>query len=159
MHGITGLRIAALRLRLEAISVFRAPEYKGALFRGGFGQVFRDLVCVTREPVCTGCPHLESCSYSLCFETPVLRDKFPVLRKYPHAPHPFVLTPPLDPRTVLPPRVEFHVDVTLIGHGIDYLPHFLAVFDAMGRRGRHGGSFRVRAVSARTGSPDSPLIL
>ena len=29
------------------------PEYKGALFRGGFDQFFRDLVCITRAPVCT----------------------------------------------------------------------------------------------------------
>src|SRR5574341_1022656 len=60
MEHLDGLRIAPLRLRLETVGPFRTPEYKGALFRGGFGQFFRDLVCVTRAPVCTGCRHLET---------------------------------------------------------------------------------------------------
>jgi hypothetical protein len=72
----------------------------------------------------------------------------PVLRKYPYAPHPFVLTPPLDNRTALPAGAELVLEVTLIGPGIRYLPHFIAVFDAMGRSGRYGGPFRLKAVSS-----------
>ena len=60
MHplNLLSLGITPLRFRLETLGPFRVPEYKGALFRGGFGQFFRDLVCITRAPVCTGCPHL-----------------------------------------------------------------------------------------------------
>jgi hypothetical protein len=146
MGHLVGLSIAPLRLHLLTNSSFRTPEYKGSLFRGGFGQFFRDLVCVTRAPVCAGCQKLETCPYSLVFETPVIPDKFTVLRKYPSAPHPFVLTPPLDPRTSLPAGAQLTLELTLIGRGIGYLPHFITVFDAMGKSGRYGGAFHLPSV-------------
>jgi len=148
MHplSVLSLRITPLRFHLETLGPFRVPEYKGALFRGGFGQFFRDLVCITRVPVCAGCPHLASCAYSLVFETPVQPETFTVLRKYPNAPHPFVMTPPLDTRTALAAGVQMGLDVTLIGRGVEYLPHFIHVLEAMGASGRYGGRFRLRGV-------------
>ena len=140
------LRVSPLCFRLETVGPFRVPEYKGALFRGGFGQYFREMVCVTRAPVCTDCPHLSTCPYSTVFETPVLPDQFTVLRKYPNAPHPFVLVPPLDQRTALPPGTSLELGVSLIGRGIEYLPHFIQVLEGMGRDGRYGGRFRLRSV-------------
>jgi CRISPR/Cas system endoribonuclease Cas6 (RAMP superfamily) len=140
------LRVSPLWFHLETMGPFRVPEYKGALFRGGFGQYFREMVCVTRAPVCTDCPHLSTCPYSTVFETPVLPDQFTVLRKYPNAPHPFVLVPPLDQRTALPPGTSLELGVSLIGRGIDYLPHFIQVLEGMGRDGRYGGRFRLRSV-------------
>jgi hypothetical protein len=146
LENLHSPRVYPLRLKLETLAPFRLPEYKGALFRGGFGQFFRDLVCVTRMPVCTGCPHLAECPYSVVFETPVIPEKFQVLRKYPNAPHPFVLVPPLDARTALPAGVQMDLHLTLIGRGIDYLPHFIQVFDSMGKSGRYGGPFRLLGV-------------
>jgi len=147
--ALCSLKVSPLSFRLETLGQFRVPEYKGALFRGGFGQYFRDLVCVTGAPVCTGCPHLSTCPYATVFETPVIPDQFTVMKKYPNAPHPFVLVPPLDQRTALPPGTKLELGVTLIGRGISYLPHFIKVFEGMGRDGRYGGRFRVRnAVSA-----------
>jgi hypothetical protein len=140
------LRISPARFRLETLGPFRVPEYKGALFRGGFGQYFRGLVCVTRAPVCAGCQHLAGCPYSTVFETPVIPEQFTVLKKYPNAPHPFTLVPPLDARTSLPPRTPLELGVTLIGPGIEYLPHSIRVFEAMGQDGRYGGRFRLRSV-------------
>ena len=146
------LRVAPLRLRLETRGPFRTPEYKGAVFRGGFGKFFRELVCTTGKPTCAGCPEASGCRYSLVFETPVIPEKFTVLRKYSHAPHPFVLTPPLDGRTALPAGAELDVELTLIGPGVDYLPYFIGVFEMLGESGRFGGPFRVReAVSALDG--------
>jgi len=145
MSRLRDLRLAPLELRLQTEGPFRAPEYMGALFRGGFGQIFRDLVCTTGMPVCKGCPHLLDCPYSVVFETPVLSDRFPVLRKYPNAPHPFVMTPP--PGAGL----EMRVGLTLVGLGIEYLPQFLGVFEAMGRSGRYGGRFRVRSAVSSNG--------
>lgn len=144
--GLLSLRITPLRFRLETLGPFRVPEYKGALFRGGFGQFFRDLVCITKASACTGCPHLSSCAYSLVFETPVQPDTFTVLRKYPNAPHPFVMTPPLDARTAITAGVELALDVTLIGRGAECLPLFIYVLEAMGASGRYGGRFALRSV-------------
>lgn len=132
--------------RLETLGAFRVPEYKGALFRGGFGQYFRDLVCTTRMPTCSGCPHLTTCAYSLVFETPVIPDQFTVLKKYPNAPHPFVMVPPLDSRTDIPARTTLDLEVTLIGRGVGYLPHFIRVIEGMGGDGFYGGRFRIRKI-------------
>lgn len=152
MEPLEALAISPLHIRLQTTSLLRAPEYKGAFFRGGFGKFFRDLVCVTRAPRCDGCAQIETCSYSRVFETPVIPGKFEVLRKYPNAPHPFVLTPPLDPRTVVPSGTDLALGCTLIGPGREVLPHFLAVLDAMGHSGRYGGAFRLKAaVSALPG--------
>ena len=137
-----------LQFHLEALEPFRLPEYKGALFRGGFGFFFRDLVCVTRAPTCTGCPHLHECTYSTVFESPVEPAKAEVLRKYPNAPHPFVMVPPADSRTLLAARARLVLDVVLIGPGLRSLPHFLVVFDEMGRSGRFGGKFHLRRVNS-----------
>ena len=140
--------VTPVRIRIETTGRFRAPEYAGALFRGGFGQFFRDLACVTKAQVCQGCAHQRTCSYSVVFETPVEPERFTVLRKYPNAPHPFVLTPPLDGRTEVGAGAELCVDVTLIGKGVHYLPHFVWVFEEMGAAGHYGGRFRVRSVES-----------
>jgi hypothetical protein len=110
--------IASIRFHLKTTTAFRLPQDKDAIFRGGFGQFFRDLVCVTREPACAGCKHLASCAYSVVFETPVLG-------------------PPLDARETLPAGMELFPDFTLIGRSPDYLPHFIRVVDAMGQAGRY----------------------
>ena len=143
------LRIAPLRFQLVTRGEFRAPEYKGAVFRGGFGQFFRDLVCATSAPVCGGCRRIPSCPYALVFETPVQPEKFTVLRKYPNAPHPLVMTPPLDGRNAIPPGETMALDVTLIGPGIEYLPHVIRVVEAMGEKGWYGGRFRLQSVVNR----------
>ena len=138
--------LAPLRFWLEIRAPFHVPEYKGALFRGGFGRFFRDLACVTQAAQCGGCVHLATCPYSLVFETPVIQEHMAVLRKYTHAPHPFVLVPPVDGRTLLPPGAAAPVELTLIGPGIRHLPHFIRGFEAMGESGRFGGRFRLRSV-------------
>lgn len=132
-------------------SEFNGPAYLGGLFRGGFGKYYRDLICATGALACTGCPHLQSCGYSRVFETPVDPSRMAVLRKYPHAPHPFVLRPPASPDSrCVSPGQQMLLGVTLIGPGLHYLSHFLRVFDEMGRNGRFGGKFRLEtAVDCR----------
>ncbi len=153
MEESAPFRICPLRVELETLGPFRAPEYQGALFRGGFGKYFRDLTCETRAPECAGCPQLRECPYSLVFETPVDAARFQVLRKYPYAPHPFVLAPELGAAREPAPGAAIPLHLTLLGPGPDYLPHFLVVFEAMGRDGRFGGRFRVRkTLSAATGA-------
>ncbi len=145
------LRVFPIRLELETTGRFRAPEYQGSLFRGGFGKYFRDLVCITRAPVCDGCEKLRTCPYSLVFETPVDPARFAVLRKYPNAPHPFVLAPELNGYGEVAAHTRMPLHLGLIGPGRDYLAHFLAVFEEMGRAGKFGGPFRiVRADSAHS---------
>lgn len=148
LEDLRKLRVAPLRLTLQTTGPFHVPMYKGALFRGGFGRFFRDLVCQTRMPTCQGCPHLEVCPYSTVFETPVIAERFTVLRKYPNAPHPFVLAPPLDARTFVPARSELNIGLTLIGYGIEAVPHFVRAFQAMGDSGCFGGPFQIKRLTS-----------
>ncbi len=82
----------------------------------------------------------------------MIAERFTVLRKYPNAPHPFVLVPPLDNGTELAAGTSLDLGITLIGRGIDYLPHFIRVFEGMGSDGRYGGRFRIRSVVSAVGA-------
>jgi hypothetical protein len=145
---LPNIPVYPLAFRLEAVSAIQLPEYAGAMFRGGFGKFFRELVCTMGAPVCMGCPELRACRYAQVFETPVDPERFPVLKGLPNAPHPFVMSPPVGAGRVVSSGSEFEVGVTLIGSGVEHLPHFIVVFDAMGRGGRFGGRFRVREAVA-----------
>jgi CRISPR/Cas system endoribonuclease Cas6 (RAMP superfamily) len=144
---VRSLGISPFRVHLAALSEFFLPEYKGSVFRGGFGRFFRDLVCVTRAPVCEGCSHLATCAYSVVFETPVHSPQATVLRKYPFAPHPFVLTPPLEKKERIAQGSELFLDLVLFGRGVNYLPHFIQALEAMGTEGgrRH---FHVKRITS-----------
>lgn len=140
---LRGLRATVMVVELEALGEMRLPEYRGGLFRGGFGCLFRELACKTGAPTCEGCPEWRRCAYSQVFESPVDGEKAEVMRKYPNAPHPFVLTPREDRRPWLPPGERIELVLTLFGKFDRALPYFLVVLEEMGRRGRFGGRFRV----------------
>lgn len=63
------------------------------MFRGAFGRALQHVVCVTRTLDCPPCALKDRCLYPYVFETPPPPDA-QIMRKYPAAPHPFVLTPP-----------------------------------------------------------------
>jgi CRISPR/Cas system endoribonuclease Cas6 (RAMP superfamily) len=75
-----------------------------------------------------------------------------MLEKYPLAPRPFVLTPPLNHDRHLPAGRELILPLTLIGHGLNYLPHFIVGFEALGRHGDFGGPFRLTRVTSLAGA-------
>lgn len=58
-----------------------------------------------------------------------------MMRKYPYAPHPFVVTPPLTRKTEFSPFDELSFELTLIGRAADALPHFIYAVEELGRRG------------------------
>ena len=148
VERVQSLGIIPLRIHLSAIGSFFLPEYKGSVFRGGFGRFLRDLVCITRAPVCDGCSYLSTCAYSQVFETPVDPANATVLRKYPYAPHPFVLTPPLDKNERITAGSELVLDLVLFGRGAKYLPHFIQAFEAMGTEGGRRHFHLARITSA-----------
>jgi CRISPR-associated endoribonuclease Cas6 len=136
--GVASLRVAPLRVELIPVNPLRLSQYGGAVFRGGFGQFLRKLFCTTGASGCGSCARVNECIYSTLFETPVERDS-PVLRKYPYAPHPFVLVPPLEAHA---PAAE----LTLIGRAIDWLPYTIQALEMVGASGRGGCAFRVACV-------------
>ncbi|MCP9447331.1 MAG: CRISPR system precrRNA processing endoribonuclease RAMP protein Cas6 [Nitrospira sp.] len=112
------------------------PAYAGSLFRGSFGWALRRVVCVTRSHDCLPCPLRDRCVYPWVFETPPPTDT-KIMRKYPAAPHPFVLIPPNGGRTIEAGRT-LDLGLTLFGRTVGWLPHFIFALERMGRTGLGG---------------------
>ncbi len=121
------------------------PQHLGSSVRGGFSQAFRKISCGLKDKRCTQCLLGEQCAYSYIFETP-LPKKASMAKKYPYAPYPFVLEPPLE-------RISAHqisFGLVLIGRAIDYLPHFIYAFSELGRRGVDRGRGRFQLVEVKS---------
>jgi CRISPR-associated endoribonuclease Cas6 len=58
-----------------------------------------------------------------------------LMRKYPSAPHPFVLCPPLEDDRIYEPGEKLIFQLTLIGKALDYLPYFIYTFEELGQMG------------------------
>ena len=113
------LPLALYRLHFIAQEAVRLPAYAGSAWRGVFGHALKRLVCVTREPACPACLLYRSCVYPYLFETPP-DPAAGKLRKYPAAPHPYLLRP--GPGGMHAAGATVQVDVALFGHGNRHLP-------------------------------------
>src|SRR4030042_4120219 len=95
VFSINYFQFAQFNFFLKALDCIHLPAYKGSTLRGGFGHAFKKIVCVNKEKICESCLLKQKCAYSYIFETPPPSDTSK-MRKYPYAPHPFVITPPLE---------------------------------------------------------------
>ncbi len=161
------LTVSRYRLHFIAQEPLRLPAYAGSAWRGAFGHALKRLVCVTHEPHCPDCLLYRSCSYPYLFETPP-DPAIALLRKYPAAPHPFLLHPPADTRRPLTEGEETLLDLTLFGHGHRYLPYIIHALDQAAARGlgTHRGRLALAAVEQQVATgwtpiyqPDGPLTL
>lgn len=158
------LSFGQFTVSLKAERELPLPRYAGSMFRGAFGRALQHVVCVTRTLDCPPCLLKDRCLYPYVFETPPPADT-QVMRKYPAAPHPFVLIPPVGGRTVTP-AATFDLGLTVIGRALRWLPHFIFAIERMGRIGlgrgqvqatvtevcgwREGRSFRLYAPEEGT---------
>jgi CRISPR-associated endoribonuclease Cas6 len=147
-QALKALSFLSVRLVVKALTPLYLPAYKGSTLRGAFGHAFKETVCVVEHRDCARCLLRTRCAYPYVFDTPVPEGSTR-MRKYPQAPHPFVLLPPLDQKTHYAPGDSLAFDVTLIGHGRDYLPYFLYTFERLGAWqgiGRGRGRFAVEGA-------------
>lgn len=133
---------------LKAVDCLSLPPYKGSTLRGGFGHAFKKVVCVNREKICESCLLKGKCVYSYVFETPPSPDTSK-MRKYPFAPHPFVITPPLEKQRTYIQNDTLCFELTLIGKAIDFLPYFIYTFDELGRMGIGSGKGKYQLEEVR----------
>lgn len=129
---LPGLPLAVYRLDFTAQDPIRLPAYAGSAWRGVFGHSLKRLVCVTREPACPPCLLYRSCVYPHVFETPP-DPAAGKLRKYPAAPHPYVIRPGIG--GAHPAGGSLDLELVLLGHGNRHLPYLLHAFDRAGQRG------------------------
>ncbi|MEX5214305.1 MAG: CRISPR system precrRNA processing endoribonuclease RAMP protein Cas6 [Nitrospiraceae bacterium] len=141
VHTALPLAFGRFTISLVANAALPLPPYAGSMFRGAFGHALQRVVCVTRTYECAPCSLKERCVYPYVFETPPPPGT-QVMRKYPAAPHPFVLEPPMGGRT-LAAGEPFELGLTLFGRALPWLPHFIFAVERMGQVGF--GSRRVKA--------------
>ena len=144
--------LAQYRFTLMAREKIGLPAYKGSTFRGGFGYAFKRVVCANREAECPDCLLKEKCVYAYVFETPPPKDT-EIMRKYPAAPHPFIIEPPLDAKKEFKEGEELTFGLVLIGRAIDYLPYFIFTFKELGRigLGKGKGKYLLKEVKDEQG--------
>lgn len=134
------------RVTFRAAEPLALPEYKGATFRGALGFAFKRVACALPRKTCDTCLLRERCAYSVCFETPV-PEASENMRKYPFAPHPFVLEPPPEDRRNYEPGEELALELCLVGRGNDYLAYFIYAFEEMGNQGLGRDRGKIELVS------------
>lgn len=132
---LTHFKFSKFKFILQAEEDIALPEYKGAVFRGGFGYAFRKVVCIQRaNNECAKCMVQNSCVYSYIFETP-LPDDAEVLKLYKTVPHPFVIEPPESDYRIIRKGDNTEFNILLIGKAINYLPYFIFTFSELGKTG------------------------
>jgi hypothetical protein len=89
-----GLDLSRYELRLRARRATSLPAFLGSTLRGAFGHALKAAVCVMNHRQCERCMVADRCIYPYLFETPVPAD-VAQLRGQQHAPHPFILSPPM----------------------------------------------------------------
>lgn len=136
MHALSHFKLA----KFEAVykvgtQGLHLPQYKGATFRGVFGHVFREVACACPKDNKGGVEnHFPYCAYAYIFETSAPEGS-ELLHSYDSIPRPFILEPPDHQKTFYAPGERFTLGFTLFGKGIEYLPYFIYVLEAMGKKG------------------------
>ncbi len=96
----------------------------GSAWRGALVHAVLRGACIRSRTACGACLLRFHCIYAYLFETPPPPDS-EKMRRYPNAPHPFVLNPAPARRDSGRAGQVCDVDLTLIGRGNDYLAHLV----------------------------------
>lgn len=141
-------RSREFRFTILVESPILLPPYKGAVFRGSFGAIFRRSVCAAICGQCADCTVARQCLYVALFETPPPPD-YADAAKFSQAPRPYVLNPPLTDRREFRPGEELTFHLVLVGPAVEALPYFIHTFSELGRMGlgRGRGQFRLANVA------------
>jgi hypothetical protein len=109
------------------------PPFKGSTVRGLLGHALKRTVCVLKRQECAECLLRHDCLYARMFGLPPPTEKAAVNASA--EPHPFVLEPPLEEKTVYRPGETITIGLILFGEINRKLPYFIYAFDEMGRIG------------------------
>lgn len=152
-------KLSKFRFAIKALEEMVFPSYKGSVFRGGFGYIFKKVACIQKGVACDDCLLKFTCVYSYVFETPTPKDS-EILRLYPRVPHPFVIEPPLDEKQTYTPGEEIDFHLVLIGRASDYLPYFIYTFIELGKSGmgRRRAKYELTRVDGLNDQGQSTLI-
>ena len=155
LEGMTAISMTVVYRALEPL---RLPWFKGSAFRGALGHALRQVSCALRRQQCAECLLRQRCAYSVCFESPV-PDGAAIMRKYPYAPHPFVLDPPAAGEQSFDAGDELALGIVLVGRAADHLPHFLYAFHEMGEGGFGRDRGKAKVLRVESGPPGARRVI
>ena len=135
-----------LRLDFEAQTAIHFPVGQaGNVLRGGFGLIFRRLVCTPQCESARTCNLRDRCPYARTFEPSAATGPSGLADR----PRPFVFRAAhLDGRIVRPGE-PFHFGVNLFQLRDPPIPHFVRAFEELAREGFGPGRGRARLTSAQ----------
>lgn len=151
LDRLNHIQFSKFKISLVSDGRMHLAPFQGSTIRGGFGYVFKKTVCALRGKKCDDCILREKCIYLYVFETPPPSDTRK-MRKYPHAPHPFIIEPPFWGKRIYEKGDELEIGLILIGNAADYLPYFIYTFEELGKVGI--GTGRGRYILERAKSYD-----
>ncbi|MEO0005062.1 MAG: CRISPR system precrRNA processing endoribonuclease RAMP protein Cas6 [candidate division WOR-3 bacterium] len=128
------MRFLKLRVHLKTTEPVQMPYYKGGVIRGGFGLAFRNVSCPFPARLCQDCLLRSQCVWSYVFDTPRPKES-KILSRSENVPHPFVIEPPDDERTLLKKGDALDFALILIGKSLNYLPYFIYAFEKLAEQG------------------------
>jgi hypothetical protein len=154
---IIHLKFAHLRLHFRARECLKLPPYKGSTFRGAFGTTFKRTVCIVQHKDCTRCLIRNQCVYPYVFDTPVETGSG-IFRGFSEAPHPYIIEPPLEPKTDYATGDEFEVGLVVIGRALHHLPYFIYTFQRLGETGIGRGRGKCDLISGKARQADGTYV-
>ncbi|VAX27774.1 hypothetical protein MNBD_NITROSPIRAE03-1928 [hydrothermal vent metagenome] len=140
IQSLSGFTLILLEFTLSPLEKINLgpDEIKGDRWRGGFGEALRNLACFYRweETECTQCNLTSDCFYFLYFAT--------------NRPHPYIMRPELDSKSVYNSGEDMSLEIVLIGEAAGHADKFVMTVEEVGKRGIGGrrGRFRVKSVVA-----------
>jgi len=127
--------LAQYRFHLTPREALEVPAVnKGTTIRGGFGTIFRRLVCIDLRLECATCDLRYTCPYTRVFK-PFVPPGAERLSRNQDIPRPFVIKPPLTTKTRYDPGESFIFDFVVVGEAINYLPYFVVTFRELSEGG------------------------
>lgn len=138
MTGHVRLSLSEYSLRLRFTRSGRLSAHIGNTIRGGFGKALREISCVQEGVSCAECMLGSRCAYGYLFETPATA-ALPILKRYPYAPHPFVLRPPAEHPGTVAEGTALALSLVLVGRACPYFPLVLFALMRLGQAGLGSG--------------------
>ena len=127
-------KAAKFNFEIKAETDVVLPDYKGSTFRGVFGHIFKDVMCISHSGECGECGFDKVCMFKKIFDSPPPSNSLK-LRNYSAVPHPYVIEPPLDQKNFYKKNEIIKFSLILIGQAISLFPYFAYSFGLAGKEG------------------------
>lgn len=117
---------------LEFLKPARLPKWKGNLIRGAIGNHLKRLFCMKSLNDCHRCNLLFKCPYGYLFRATT---KGIVLRKAKHYTKPYVVKPPLEPKTTYKKGDVIKFSLVLFGDALRFENHVMSAVSSVCKYG------------------------